>query len=257
MTSRIHFLAGAGGLAALLLAACVEKPDPAVVHRDAGDDRFQKGEYAAAAKEYQESLSSNPKQEQVWEKMAASRARLGERGAAAAALLETLPWKKTPEQKAELYRNVAGIFLQSTERDQAEKYLLEVLKLAPDDESTLSWLAELEAEQGGARSNDAPADPQHLEAALRYYERLVALRPTAPTPYAHQRIVLTKYLQHVALRRQAAVQSLRGKKAADALETRQRIEAMERRFSELQGALDAVNGKLAELRRPKATPASR
>lgn len=256
MSTRIRSPAGAGCLAALLLAACADRPDPVAVHRDAGDDRFQKGDYAAAAKEYQESLAANPKQEQVWEKLAASRARLGERDAAAAALQETLPWKRTAEQKAELYRNLAGIYLQSTEPDRAQKYLLQVLELAPEDESTLSWLAELEAAQGGARSNDAPADPQHLEAALRYYERLAAIRPAAPTPYAHQRIVLTKYLQHIALRRQAAVQSLRGKKAADALETRQRIEAMERRSGELQGALDAVNRKLAELRRPRATAAS-
>ncbi|HSB21263.1 MAG TPA: hypothetical protein VLD85_14745 [Anaeromyxobacteraceae bacterium] len=256
MGTRIGGLAGVVGLAALLALGCAQKPDPAVVHREAGDDRLQKGDHAGAAAEYQQSLAANPKQEPVWEKLALSRVRLGDRDGAAAALLETLPFKRNPEQKAELYRNVAGIYLQSPERDKAEKYLLEVLKLAPDDETTLSWLAEMEAERGGARSNDAPATPEHLDAALRYYRRLADIRPTSPAPLAHQRIVLSKYMQYLASRRAAAEQALRWKKKGEVAETRQRIDEIQRRAGEIQGELDGVNRKLAELRRPRATPAS-
>jgi tetratricopeptide (TPR) repeat protein len=256
MGSRIGSLAGVGSLAALLALGCADKPNPAIVHREAGDERLQKGDHAGAAAEYQQSLAANPKQEQVWEKLALSKARLGDRDGAAAALLETLPFKRNPEQKAELYRNAAGIYLQSPERDKAEKYLLEVLKLAPEDEGSLSWLAEMEAERGGARSNEAPATPEHLDAALRYYRQLADLRPTSSAPLAHQRIVLSKYLQYLSSRRAAAQQAMRWKKREDVGEARQRIDEIQRRTGEIQGQLEAVNRKIAELRRPKATTVS-
>jgi tetratricopeptide (TPR) repeat protein len=247
---------GIGLALAFLAMACAEKPDPVVVHRDAGDDRYRKGDYAAAAAEYQQSLAVAPKQESVLEKLAACRIRLGDRDGAAAALLQTADLKKNPAQRAEVYRNVAGFYLQSPDRDRAETYLLEVLKLAPDDDATLSWLAEIEATRGGARANDAPAVPEHLDAALAYYDRIIALRPDSLVPWAHERIVLTKYLQHVVSRRQAAEQSLRWKKRDQALETRTRIAQLQAKADDLQRALDKVNRRVAELRKPRPPPGS-
>jgi tetratricopeptide (TPR) repeat protein len=247
---------GTGLLLASIALACTPKPDPAAVHRDAGDERYRKADYAAAAAEYQQSLAANPKQEAVWEKMAASRLRLDDRDGAAAALLRTLDFKRAAAPRAEVYRNVAGFYLQSPDRDKAEGYLLEVLKLEPDDDSTLSWLGEIEAERGGARSQDAPAVPEHLDGALRYYDRLIALRPESMNPYVHKRVVLAKYLGHLASRRQAVEQSLRWKKRGEQVDARARIAELQGRYDELAGVLEGVNRRIGELRRPRALPGS-
>jgi tetratricopeptide (TPR) repeat protein len=164
-------------------------------------------------------------------------------------MLRTVELRPAPAQKAEVYRTVAGFYLQSPERAKGERYLLEVLKLAPDDDGTLSWLGELEAERGGARSGDAPAVPEHLEGALRYYDRLIALRPEAPVYYAHKRAVLAKYLQHLGERCRAAERALRTTPRDRAAEARVRIAEMRARADELQRDLDGVVRRLGELRR--------
>jgi len=237
-----------GSLPLLLALACQSGPPPALAHRLAGDDAYRKGEYAAAAAEYGLSLDADPRQLHVWETLAASRLRLGDTDGAAQALIRTLDLLPAAPQKAEVHRNVAGIYLQVRQRDQAEPHLIRALELVPQDESSLSWLAEIEAERGGARSAGAPADVEHLEKALGYYDRLTTLNPDNRTPWLHKRVVLSKYLAYLAVRKQAAEQALRGRKG-DMTESANRLQQMEGKSLELRRDLAEVDRKLAELRR--------
>jgi tetratricopeptide (TPR) repeat protein len=243
----------AATLAAVVVATgcLVSKPDPAVVEAEAGDGLLSKSEFGPAAEAYQRALALDPKQEETWAKLAHAYIRLGDRDKAAAALHRKADLQVDPAKKAEVLRQVAGIYLQSQERDKGEPALLEVLKLAPSDEETLTWLAELAADRGGARSNAAAAQPEQLDLALRYYDQLIALRPEAQSGYVHKRIVLTKYLSHLALQKQAAEQSLGRKRGAEVAETRDRIAQLKARIAELEPALDAASRKLAELRPKK------
>src|SRR5215208_2020012 len=97
-------------LTLLALAACTR--DPSIVHREAGDDLLRGGDFAGAAKEFTESLKVDPRQPGVWEKLAFCRVKTGEKEAAAEGLVKLADFKPSDAQKAEVYRNAAGIFLQ-------------------------------------------------------------------------------------------------------------------------------------------------
>jgi tetratricopeptide (TPR) repeat protein len=234
-----------------LATACSPGVDPAAVQRQKGDELMAKSDFAGAAAEYARSLEANPKQEKTWEKLAMCRLRLDDRDGAAAALLKTLDFKADVAQKAEVYRNAAGIYLQAQDGEKAEKYLQEVLRLLPDDENSLTWLGELASQRGGARSNDGEAVPEQLDAALRYYDRLIILKPDSPVPYIHKRIVLTKYVLHYTARKKAAEQALKHKKKAEQAEALERMAGLQTRIDELRRTLDEVTKKLTELRKPK------
>ncbi|HTN54238.1 MAG TPA: hypothetical protein VML50_17645 [Anaeromyxobacter sp.] len=245
-------------IAALLVSAAlgagclVSKPDPATEKRQAGDDALAKSDFAAAAAAYEASLAVDPKQEKVLERLASAYAHLDERDKAAAALARKAELQKDPAQKAETLRQVAGLYLQSADRDRAEPWLRQVLALAPDDDATITWLAELAADRGGARSNVAEANPADLDVALGYYDKLIALRPDSLTGYAHKRIVLTKYLGYVRKQQQAAEQSLGRARGSEQAAIREKIATAKGRAGELQAALDQVDQKIAALRtKPK------
>lgn len=244
-------------LAGLAAAACNSAPDPATVSRQQGDDLFKKSDWAGAAASYQKSLEANPKQEKLWERLAAAQMRLEEREKAAQSLLKTLEFKKDAAQKAEVYRGAAGVFLQSVERDKAKPYLLEVLKLEPKDDATVSWLGELAAFRGGARSNEMPAVAEDLDEALKWYGRLIELKPDARTAYAHKRVVLVKYTNMLLERQRAALESARQKRKADQAEARERAAALGARAQELAGQVAEIDRKLAELKKAQAAAAAK
>jgi len=235
-----------------LLVAC--KPDPAVVHRTAGDDLMARSSFAGAAAEYAKSLALDAKQRKTWEKLAFCRVKTGERDLAAEALGKLAELEADDAQKAEVYRNAAGIFLQGADQEKAEKYLVEAVRVAPGDEASLTWLGELASVKGGARLQAAPAVPAELEKAIGYYNRLIALRPEGTAAHANRRIALFKYLGHLAEERQREEKELRksGRDATAAAATRERVARIEAKSAELQRMLDESNEKLARGRKPAA-----
>lgn len=236
-----------------LLAAC--KPNPAIVHREAGDDLLRRSEFSGAAAEYAKSLEADPKQEKVWEKLAFSRAKAGEKVLAAEALVKLANLRPGEAQKADAFRNAAGIFLQGQTADQgnAEKYLVEAVRLDPKDEASLTWLGELASEKGGARLEAATPVPEELEKAIGWYGRLIELRPDATAPYVNRRIVLVKYLGHLAEEKhREETRQRKGGRDADAAGARERLARLETKSAELRRLLDETNAKLASLRKTAA-----
>jgi tetratricopeptide (TPR) repeat protein len=233
----------------LLLLAC--KQDPAVLHREAGDELLQKSDFAGAAKEYAQSIALDAKQAQVWERLAFCRMKMGEKDQAAEGLVKLADLKPERAQKAEVLRNAAGLYLQSPDRAKAERYLLEAVRLDPKDEASLTWLGELASEKGGARLDIATAVPAELDKALGYYDRLIAIRPDSGAPYANRRIVCVKYLGHLAEERTREGARLR-RGGTDAADARERIARIDAKSAELKRILDESNAKLASLRKPAA-----
>lgn len=252
--SVVSFLSA---VAAMSSGCSTPPPDPATVHRQKGDQHVQKGEFAPAVAEYTLSLEANPQQEKTWEKLSFCEHRLGNLDKAAAATVKMVDFKNTPAEKAEVYRVAAGFYLRSlvfTEIEKAEKYLLEILKLVPGDESSLTWMGEMAAQRGGARNPRAPAQADQLELALGYYDRLIQVRPETQQPYAHKGIILTKYIGDLEAKRLAAEQSLKWKhKAAEVAETKGRIAEFDAKIAPLKKALEDVNAKIAELQKAKST----
>jgi Tfp pilus assembly protein PilF len=238
-------------LALALLAAC--KPDPARVHRDAGDDLLSQSSFAKAAAEYAASLAVDPKQASVLEKLAFCRVKTGEPDLAAESLEKLADLKPTDGQKAEVFRNAAGIFLQGPDRAKAEKFLLATVRLDPKDEASLTWLGELASEKGGARLDIATAVPAELEKALGYYAQLIVLRPDQKAAYANRRIVLVKYINHLTEERSREEARLpRNAKDPAAVAGRERIARIDAKSAELRRMLDEANAKLSTVRNAAA-----
>lgn len=232
-----------------LLAGC--KPDPATVHRMAGDDLLSRSDFAGAATEYAKSLEIDPKQDKVWEKLAFCRVKTDEKDLAAEALLKTVELKPDDAQKAEVYRAAAGIFLQTLERAKAEKYLLEAVRLDPKDEASITWLGELASEAGGARFQLAPAVPEELEKAIGYYNRLIEIRPQGTAAHVNRRIAVTKYLNHVyEQKRMEQLVLRRSRRDPQAVaDVKKRIARLDEKAAELQKLLEESNEKLGKARK--------
>jgi hypothetical protein len=239
--------------AVAFLVAC--KPPPAVTHREAADELLRQSDFAGAAAEYVQSLAADPRQEKLWEKLAYCRAKTGEKRLAAEALVKVAELRPEDARKAEAYRNAAGIFLQGTdraERAEAERYLVEAVRLEPRDDASLTWLGALAAERGGAQPEGGTVVPAELDKAIGWYAKLIALRPEANAPYLNRRVVLVRYLSYLADERRLEAKRLRkgGAEAADAAE---RIARLDAKAAELQRLLDETNQRLAPRRKATAT----
>ena len=236
-----------------VLVAC--KPDPAVVHRDKGDDLLRQSDFRGAAAEYEQALARDPKQQKVLEKLAFCRVKTGEKDLAAAALVKAANLEAGDARKAEAFRNAAGVFLQGPDRAKAEKFLAEAVRLDPSDEASLTWLGELASERGGARFELQPAVPEELDKAIRYYDRLIELRPEGKAAHANRRIAVVKYLGHLAeeRHREEARLSRSRRDASAAAKAREHIARIDARSAELRRMLDESNAKLAPARKRSAT----
>ncbi len=243
-------------LAALaVLAAC--KRDPAIVHREAGDDLMSRSDFAGAAAEYAQSVATTPAQPQVWEKLAFAKLKAGDADGAAEALAKKAEAETDPARKAESYRNAAGIYLQGVHAEKAEPYLLEAVRVDPKDETSLGWLGELASQRGGARVQTGPVVPAELDAAIGWYGRVIALRPDSRAAHGNRRIAVVKYL--AALDDERAAQTARlkraGKDPAAAEDAKRRIALAEAKQAELQKLLAESNAALSPAR-AAATPAA-
>lgn len=242
-------LLAALGIAGMSSLGCEPEPDPAQIHRQAGDLSLRNGQWADAAREYGESLAVAPAQEKVWERKAFAHMNAGELDAAEAALLRTLDFRAEPASKAEVYRNLAGMFLQKEAPQRAEKYFALAAAADPRDALSLQWLAEISSQRGGARDGRAPLVAEELNKALGYYDQALAVRPDDTALHIGKRIVLAKFLEDERLRLQEADKLLlsagRSRRVAEAAraaveEHRTKLLDYKRRFDEAtQGLRDA------------------
>lgn len=236
-----------------LLAAC--ERNPALVHREAGDDLLARSDFKGAAAEYGKSLALAPAQPQLWSKLAFANLKAGDRDGAAEALAKQAEGETEPARKADAYRNAAGIYLQAgTDQDKAERYLLEAVRVDPADEASFAWLGELASIRGGARVQVGPVVPAELDKAIGWYGRVIAIRPDARAAHANRRIAIVKYLRALDDERaaQAARLSRAGKDAAAAADASDRIAKAGAKKAELQQLLADSDARLSATRKAAA-----
>ena len=132
-------------------------------------------------------------------------------------------------------RNAAGMFMQGGLYDKAEPVFLEVMKLAPTDESTLGWLAEISSQRGGARRNEGFVNVGELEVAVQRYDQLLALNP-AQGNLANKRVALARMM--VGLTQQQEKLDKKDKEGQ---------EKLAKKMAEAKARLDDTSAKLTEL----------
>ncbi len=232
---------------------CAKAPEPADIHRQKATELFAASKFAEAAAEFEESLRLNPKQDlKVWEKGAFAFLKSENYDKAAELLKKTLEMKTDNAGKLETYRNIAGMYMQGTQQlDKAEEYFAEAVKIEPKDEQSLTWLAEIAAQRGGARAQKAVAVPEFLEKALKQYDQLITLTPSAPAPYVNKRIVISKYIEHLDAQKRASESDAETNKAdkvaaADFLE---KAKEYQTKIDTLKVTMEETTKKLGEVQK--------
>ncbi|MDI1434127.1 tetratricopeptide repeat protein [Polyangium sorediatum] len=240
---------------ALMLAgapACDEGPKgPAQEHLKKGDELLAASDYTKAAEEYGKSLAADPKQEKVWEKKAFSHKEAGDMAAAEAAILKTLDFKPDAAKKAEVYANLAGIYMSKNETDSAEKNFVEAIKLNPNDLGSLKWMGELAARKGGARDMKAPPVEEHLKKAAEWYDKAIAADPADSGTYVNKRIVIGKLMEHERLQKEAATkegeEAVAAKDKAKEDAAKANADKHQAQMDEYKKQLDELGKKIGEL----------
>jgi len=172
----------------------VKSDDSAAAHRALGNVAARKGVWATAATEYGLAAQANPKDRKIWELKANAHIRLDQLQEAAESLKKSAEYAPEPAAKAEIYRQIAGMYVDQKQFSEAEKAFSDALKFNPKDEDSLSWLGELASARGGARSMTDRPDPVMLMKAVGYYDKVIALNPENLFAYVNKRIALTKYV---------------------------------------------------------------
>lgn len=183
------------GAAALALASGC-KPDPATEHREKAINFANQSQWKEAIEEYAQSLQADPKQEKLWEEKAYAHMQLQENEPFEQAMVKLAELKPDNVKKAEIYRNIGGVFVQKGLADEAEKNFMKAVALNPKDDQSMGWIAEIWAQRGGARAMGVPAKPEALDKALEYIDKVIALKPDETAGYINKRIALTKYLDY-------------------------------------------------------------
>lgn len=191
--------------AAVLIAAC-EKEDPAKAPRMAAEKAFKAGEFAEAARLWEESLALNPAQPQLHEKRAIAYIKLKDFDAADAAYMKSVEGKSAEEIAAAHGRLAAG-YLKTGPVEKADFHFKKVLETNPKDETTLMWLGEIWSTLGGARKGDAPAIASNLETAIGYYDQVIANNPEHLFAHVNRRIALVKLSNDVAKAQDTALKA--------------------------------------------------
>jgi tetratricopeptide (TPR) repeat protein len=192
--NRIRKFALLGAAALALAAGC--KPDPATEHREKAIKFSNESQWKEAAEEYALSLQADPKQEKLWEEKAYAHMQLQENEPFEQAMTKLADLKPDNLKKAEIYRNIGGVFVQKGLGDEAERNFMKAVALNPSDDQSLGWIAEIWAQRGGARAMNLPAIPAALDKALEYTDKVIALKPFETAGYINKRIALMKYLDY-------------------------------------------------------------
>lgn len=235
-----------GALTLTATTGCEKKPSPAAIQEEAGDDFVRNNQWKEAAAAYGKSLEADPKQEKIIEKKAYAHREAGEFDEADATILKTLDFKPDVPAKAEVYRNLANMYLQKLDGEKAEKYFNEAVKLDPNDDLSLGWLAEIYAQRGGARDMKAAGVPEHLDKALAYYDKVIAIKPDLPTTYVNKRIVMFKYIASERQQKEAAEAEKQEANKAKAEELKAAIAKHQARIDDFNKQIEELNKKFAE-----------
>jgi tetratricopeptide (TPR) repeat protein len=252
--ARVLLVAGALSLAAT--TGCKKPPSPAAIHDEAGDDFVRNNQWKEAAAEYGKSLEADPKQEKVIEKKAYAHREAGDLDEADATILKMLEFKPDVAGKAEIYRNLANMYLQKADAEKAEKYFNEAVKLDPNDDVSLGWLAEIYAQRGGARDMKAAAVPEHLEKALAYYDKIIAIKPDLPGTYVNKRIVMFKYIAQEKLAKETAEAEKGNSDKAKAEAAKADVAKHQAHIDDLTKQIEELNKRFAEAQKKAKAAAS-
>ncbi len=244
---KIFLIALTAG-ALTILSSCA--PEPFDAARVKGSQLLQKNEFQAAAAEYEKSLELKPDQDvKVWERAAYANMKAGKFDRAAELLEKTVARRPDAAAKLETLRNIAGMYKQEAgDLESAEKYFQKALALDPKDEQSLGWLAEISAQRGGARQQNADPQPEHLQVALERYDAVVAVNPNKPDTYINKRIVLMKYMDYLTkLKVSLLADAEKQKKDKEAFEDfQQQAIDTQTRIDELKAMFDEATKKLGE-----------
>ena len=233
----------------VLLSACTD-PEPFDVARIKGSELLKKNEFAAAATEYEKSLELKPEQDaKVWDRAAFANMKAGRLDRAAELLEKSLDRRTDPAAKSETLRNIAGMYKEQLDLDNAEKYFQKAAKFDPKDEQALSWLAEISSQRGGARQQTAEAQPEHLKIALERYDAVIALNPAKADAYVNKRIVFVKYIEHLNKQKLSILADAEAQKADKEAyaDMQEQAADTQTRIEELKGQLEATSRKLGEV----------
>jgi len=244
--NSLRGLALLGVLVISVAAGC--KPDVAVQHREKAAEFANQSQWKQAAEEYGLSLQADPSQGELWEQKAYAHLQLKEFDQVEAAMLKLADARTDPPKKAAVYRNIGGMWVQQGLNDKAEPFFLKAAQVDPKDDQTLNWLAEIYAQRGGARANNAPAKPEALTKALEYLDKVTALKPTESAGYVNKRIALMKFLEYqqnqkAELMKEAAQE----KDAARVKELQAKGDEAQAQFDKIKKQFDEVNVKIGEL----------
>ncbi len=161
-------------------------------------------------------------------------------------------------EKKDFYSAMANLYLTSGRSEQAEQIFNEVLKLNPKDEGTLSWLAEIYMQRGGAKNMAAPLVDEHLQKALGYYDQVLAINPISFNTYVNKRVVMIRYLENekTLLRVAELEMAENARKPAKLAEAKAKAEASNARIQEFTAKLQELNQKMGEAHKAQKAAAA-
>lgn len=245
-----------GALALMGSTACEKpKPDPGKVHREAGDAHLTKNEFSQAADEYAKALEINPDNEKLWEKKAYAHQQAGEMEKVEATLNKLAEFKKEPEKKAEVFRNLASLFLQKNDYVNAEKYFGEAAKIDPKDDVSIAWIAQMHAQRGGARDMRMKIIPEELNKAIELYEKIIALKPDDVTGYVNKRIAIGRLMEFEKQAKAASEQEAKDAKDKEKKEAATKeAEKHGAQMDEYKKQMDALSEKIKEVKAKNPAP---
>ena len=241
-------------LLALVGAGLGCKEDPAARFLAQGDDLLKAGQFSKAAEQYRLATEAKPLDGMLWERRAFALMRAGQLEEAVGALLRVQEFRQDPAGRAEVLRNVASIYLQGNALPKAEQYFLEVVKLEPNDTSSLMWLAEMESQRGGARSSKLEPRAENLEKALGYYDRVLAAEPDSLLATVNKRIAVMKLIRYQQQQQQMAEQvaaAVHG--SAKRKEAQARAAEHQQILSELESRSTLLRDRIKELQKQGKT----
>jgi tetratricopeptide (TPR) repeat protein len=252
--TRKSLLLGAAALALGLASSC--KPDPATEHREKAINFANQSQWKEAIDEYALSLQADPKQEKLWEEKAYAHMQLQEDAPFEEAMSKLAELKPDNVKKAEIYRNIGGVYVQKGNADAAEKSFMKAIALNPKDDQSLGWVAEIWAQRGGARAMGVPAKPEALDKALEYTDKVIALKPDETAGYINKRIALTKYIDYWTQQKAAAdKEAIAEKDKAKRQEFLAKGDAALPNIEKYKKMLDDTSAKLAEAaKKPQPAP---
>ena len=235
-------------LGVLCLVATGCKADVALQHRNKADEFANQGQWKQAAEEYGLSLQADPSQGELWEQKAYAHLQLKEFEQVESAMQKLADAKTEPPKKAAVYRNIGGMWVQQGMNDRAEPFFLKAAQIDPKDDQTLNWLAEIYAQRGGARAQNAPAKPEALDKALEYLDKVTALKPNESAGYVNKRIALMKYMEYEQHQKHDALKEASTEKdAAKVKDLQVKGDQAQAHFDKIKKQFDEVNQRIGEL----------